>query len=183
MADISRFLEQAEEVGFNLEHREKINFNMYKYSESVKKGVKQFKDLELARKKAKNIKYKALSSLDTYLLEFEKNFTANGGKIIWATDAEEAIREIMQIAKEKQTKTVVKSKSMVTEEIGLNEHLEKAGIKVLETDLGEYIVQLAGEKPYHIVTPAMHKSKQDVAQLFHDKLGTPLISLLVSLPK
>lgn len=161
-------------MGFNLEHREKINFNMYKYSESVKKGVRQFKDLELARKKAKNIKYKAISSLDTYLLEFEKNFTANGGKIIWATDADEAIREIMQIAKEKQTNLVVKSKSMVTEEIGLNEHLEKAGIKVMETDLGEYIVQLAGEKPYHIVTPAMHKSKQDVAQLFHDKLGTPL---------
>lgn len=174
MANLAQFLERSEEVGFDQEHREKINFNMYKYQQSVDRGLKQFKDLELARKKAKNIKHKAISSLDTYLLEFEKNFTANGGKVIWASTAEEAIKEILQIARENQVQKAVKSKSMVTEELELNAHLEKAGIEILETDLGEYIVQLAGEKPYHIVTPAMHKSKQDVAEIFHEKLGTPI---------
>ena len=80
---------------------------------------------------------------------------------------------LIQIIKENEAKTVVKSKSMTTEEIELNEELEKNKIEVLETDLGEYIVQIAGEKPYHIVTPAMHKSKEDVAELFAEKFGTP----------
>src|SRR4029078_7402701 len=100
------------------------------------------------------------------------NFTKRGGKVIWAQNSQEALDEILTICKEKNCRTIVKSKSMVTEEIHLNEFLEKNNIESVETDLGEYIQQLDGEPPYHIVTPAMHKSKEDVAKLFAERLGT-----------
>jgi L-lactate dehydrogenase complex protein LldF len=92
--------------------------------------------------------------------------------VIWAETAEQALEEILQICQEKNCRTIVKSKSMVTEEIGLNHFLEKNGIESVETVLGEYIQQLDNEPPYHIVTPAMHKSKEDVARLFYEKLHT-----------
>ncbi|NBV30156.1 MAG: lactate utilization protein, partial [Chitinophagaceae bacterium] len=93
-------------------------------------------------------------------------------KVIWAEDVTQAQEAIGKICKEKKCKTLVKSKSMVTEEIHLNDYLSSIGVESVETDLGEYIQQLDGEAPYHIVTPAMHKSKEDVAKLFAEKLGT-----------
>ena len=155
------------------EHRRKINFNIGRYNNSVVKGKEQFADLHLARERAKNIKWRAIETLDQQLEEFELNFTKRGGKVIWAENTKQAIEEILKICKEKNCKSIVKSKSMVTEEIHLNDALEKNGIQSVETDLGEYIQQLDNEPPYHIVTPAMHKSKEDVAKLFHEKLGTP----------
>jgi len=158
----------------DLEHRRKINYNISKYNAVVPKGKEQFVDLNLAKERAKNIKWRAIESLDLHLEAFELNFTNRGGKVIWAENAEQAIEEILSICKTKNCKTLVKSKSMVTEEIHLNAALEKNGIESVETDLGEYIQQLDGEAPYHIVTPAMHKSKEDVARLFNNKLGTPV---------
>lgn len=155
------------------EHRRKINFNMGKYHAAVPKGKAQFTDVGLARERAKNIKWRALETLDQQLEEFERQFTQRGGKVIWAENSQQAIDAITQICQEKNCRTLVKSKSMVTEEIHLNEAMEKLGISSIETDLGEYIQQLDGEPPYHIVTPAMHKSKEDVAKLFHEKLGVP----------
>ncbi|CAF1436145.1 unnamed protein product [Adineta steineri] len=107
------------------------------------------------------------------LQQFENNISARGAKVIWAETAEDALNEIGKICKEKNCKTLVKSKSMVTEEIHLNKYLQQQGIESIETDLGEYIQQLDDEPPYHIVTPAMHKSKEDIAKLFVEKLGTP----------
>ena len=158
----------------DIEHRRKINFNIGRYNAVVPKGKEQFVNINLAKEKAKNIKWRAIETLDKHLEAFEKNFTSRGGKVIWAETAEQAIEEILSICKAKNCKTLVKSKSMATEEIHLNAALEKNGIESIETDLGEYIQQLDGEAPYHIVTPAMHKSKEDVAQLFNKKLGTPL---------
>lgn len=157
----------------DLDHRRKINFNIGRYNAVVPKGKEQFTDIELAKKTAKNIKWQAIENLDQHLLTFEKKFTQRGGKVIWAETADQAIEEILSICKANNCKTVVKSKSMVTEEIHLNHALEENGIESIETDLGEYIQQLDGEPPYHIVTPAMHKSKEDVARLFNKKLGTP----------
>ncbi|MDB5192055.1 MAG: iron-sulfur cluster-binding protein [Segetibacter sp.] len=157
----------------DLEHRRKINFNISKYNAVVPVGKLQFHDVMLARERAKNVKWRAIETLDQQLEEFEMQFIKKGGKVIWAETAEQALKEIGEICKQKNCKTVVKSKSMVTEEIHLNKFLEKQGIESVETDLGEYIQQLDGEAPYHIVTPAMHKSKEDVAKLFADKLGTP----------
>jgi L-lactate dehydrogenase complex protein LldF len=158
----------------DLDHRRKINFNIGKYNEKVPEGKQQFADVHLARERAKNIKWRAIETLDQQLEEFELHFSKRGGKVIWAENAAQAIEEILAICKEKSCKTLVKSKSMVTEEIHLNAALEKNGIESVETDLGEYIQQLDGEAPYHIVTPAMHKSKEDVARLFNKKLGTPI---------
>lgn len=167
-----KFIKNSEKIAFDLDHREKINFNISKYDEAVLNGKLQYADLEKAKERAAHLKYKVLNDLDKYLIQFEDNFEKRGGKVIWAQDEKEAQREILKIIKDKNAKTVVKSKSMTTEEINLNQALQKAKIDVLETDLGEFIVQLAGEKPYHIVTPAMHKSKEDVAKLFAEKLGT-----------
>lgn len=169
----STFIAKSTIKAADLSHRRKINFNIGKYNAVVPQGKQQFADLLAAREMAKNIKYKAIENLDNYLLEFEKNITARGAKVIWANDGNDALEAIGKICKEKNCKTLVKSKSMVTEEIHLNQYLEANGIESVETDLGEYIQQLDGEAPYHIVTPAMHKSKEDVAKLFAEKLGTP----------
>jgi len=166
------FLAKSTIKAADKEHRRKINFNIGKYNASVPKGKEQFSNVNLAREKAKNLKWKALESLDKNLENFEAAITKRGAKVIWAEDAQQALAAIGKICTEKNCKTVVKSKSMVTEEIHLNHFLEELGIESVETDLGEYIQQLDGEPPYHIVTPAMHKSKEDVAKLFAEKLGT-----------
>ncbi|NTS40866.1 iron-sulfur cluster-binding protein [Flavisolibacter sp. BT320] len=154
------------------EHRRKINFNISRYNAVVPNGKQQFTDVHLAREKAKNLKWQAIGSLDKQLESFEEKITSRGAKVLWAETADDALEEILKICKVKACTTLVKSKSMVTEEIHLNKFLEKNGIESVETDLGEYIQQLDGEPPYHIVTPAMHKSKEDVARLFNNKLGT-----------
>ena len=171
-----KFLVDAEKKSFDLTHRKTIQFNIGKYDAAVIKGKQQFSNLELAKERASTLKNKILFSLDKYLSEFESNFTKRGGKVIWAQDEAEAIKEILAITDKYKTKLVVKSKSMITEEIHLNDHLEKTKIEVVETDLGEYIQQIDGEPPYHIVTPAMHKSKEDIAKLFHEKFNLPLSS-------
>lgn len=157
----------------DLEHRRKINFNIGKYNAVVPIGKQQFNNVMSAREQAKNIKWNAIENLDKHLEVFEQKITARGAKVIWAEDAQQALDEIGKICDAKNCKTLVKSKSMVTEEIHLNHFLEQRGIESVETDLGEYIQQLDGEPPYHIVTPAMHKSKEDVARLFAAKLGVP----------
>ncbi|NML20345.1 iron-sulfur cluster-binding protein [Pseudoflavitalea sp. G-6-1-2] len=173
MSDIlSSFMAKSTIKAADLEHRRKVAFNISRYDAVVPVGKQQFHDVHLARERAKNVKWRAIEMLDTYLEEFESNITRRGAKVIWAEDAKQALEAVMKICEEKNCKTIVKSKSMVTEEIHLNDYLEKKGIESVETDLGEYIQQLDGEPPYHIVTPAMHKSKEDVAKLFYDKLGT-----------
>ena len=168
------FLRAAEKKTFDKEHRKKLNFNIGRYNHSVQKGKEQYFDLELAKTRAAHLKNKVINNLDKYLGEFEQNFTKNGGKLIWAQDGKEAINEIFQVLNKMNAKTVVKAKSMTTEEIHFNEALKENGIESVETDLGEYIQQLDGEAPYHIVTPAMHKSKEDVSKLFNEKFGTPI---------
>jgi len=172
----NKFVKDSVSKSFDLNHRKTIKFNISKYDNAVGKGKTQYKDIELAKQRATNIKYRVLNDLDTFLIDFEANFTSNGGKVIWADDSKTAITEILNILKSVNTKNIVKSKSMTTEEIDFNKYIEKEGIESLETDLGEYIVQLDNDKPYHIVTPAMHKSKNDIAELFNKELGTPVDS-------
>lgn len=168
----STFLSESEIKAADLGHRNTINFNIGKYNAAVKNGKLQFAELPTARERAKNVKWKAIENLDKHLEDFEMNFMKRGGKVIWAENAEQAREEILAICRAKNCKTVVKSKSMATEEIHLNDFLQKNNIESVETDLGEYIQQLDDEPPYHIVTPAMHKSKEQIAQLFHEKLGS-----------
>jgi L-lactate dehydrogenase complex protein LldF len=168
-----KFLKDAEKISFDLNHRQILHYNISRYNDNVVKGKQQFSDLELARKRAANIKHKILNDLDKYVIEFEVNFEKNGGKVIWAPTKKDAVREILAILRKHRTTSVVKSKSIMSEELEINDILEKKKIEAIETDLGEFIVQQAGEKPYHILTPAMHKSKEDVALLYNRKFGLP----------
>lgn len=171
MSKQSVFLAKSEIKAQDLEHKRKLAFNIQKYADAVVRGKQQFRDLETARRMAKNMKWQVMENLADYLEEFEKNITARGAKVLWAESKADAVRLVADICKEKNATRVVKSKSMVTEELHLNDYLAENGITSVETDLGEYIQQLDGEPPYHIVTPAMHKSKEDVARVFHEKLG------------
>lgn len=125
------------------------------------------------REAANRIKDYAISRLDKSLVEFERNITARGATVLYAQDAAEANRLVLEIARENNVQSVVKAKSMVSEEMELNHKLAAAGIRPLETDLGEYLVQLADQRPVHIVTPALHLSAEDVGHLFAEKLGEP----------
>ncbi|MCK3658754.1 amino acid dehydrogenase [Pasteurellaceae bacterium Pebbles2] len=120
---------------------------------------------------SKQIRNHVLANLDAYLYQLSEKVIENGGKVYFAETAEEATNYIRQVALEKNAKKIVKSKSMVTEEIGMNHVLEAEGIKVVETDLGEYILQVAGDKPSHIVVPAIHKDRQQIRKDLHEKLG------------
>jgi len=131
----------------------------------------QLPDGEALRDRARKIKEQTINNLDTYLARFEENVIRLGGTVHWARTGKEARAIVLELARKNNVKRVVKAKSMVTEEIELNEALEEQGIEAIETDLGEYIVQLAHEKPSHILAPAVHKSKGDISALFADKLG------------
>src|SRR5882672_3369514 len=126
---------------------------------------------EALRSQARAIKDETLLHLDQYLEEFAANAEKAGAQIHWARDADEANGIVCRLAGERGARLVVKSKSMVTEEIHLNAALEAVGVAALETDLGEYIIQLAGETPSHIIAPAIHKTKGQIAELFTEKLG------------
>jgi len=173
MKNSKSFLKEAELKAFNPDHRQRIKHNISKYNAKVPIGRTQFADYEQARELASVIKRKVVNNLEKYLLDFEQNIKSRGAEVLWAEDDKEASELIINILKNHDCKSVVKSKSMISEELHLNEVLEKYGIEPVETDLGEFIVQLRNEPPYHIVTPAMHLSKEDVATLFHEKLGTP----------
>ena len=133
-------------------------------------GVSEWEEL---RSEARRIKEEVIKNLDSYLLELEKSVMRAGGKVHWAKDAEEASAIVVNIAKENNVRNVVKSKSMATEEIELNRHLISNGVNTVETDLGEYIVQLCEDHPFHIITPAIHKTKEDISKLFSEKFGVP----------
>ncbi len=156
----SAFMAKSTIKAADRDHRQKINFNIGKYNAVVPQGKSQFADVHLARERAKNTKWKAIETLDKQLETFEAAITKRGARVIWAENGAQANEEILKICKEKNCRTLVKSKSMVTEEIHLNDFLEKNNIESVETDLGEYIQQLDNEPPYHIV------------KLFAEKLGT-----------
>jgi L-lactate dehydrogenase complex protein LldF len=168
MPEIAKAFTAAAEIkAFDKEHRKKMNFNAAQYEIALQHGLSQYANLELARQRAAFTKWKALENLDKHLVEFESNFAKRGGKVIWALNEADAVKEILEIIKRTGSKKVIKSKSMIAEEIGMNKALKNEGIESLETDLGEYIQQLSGENAYHMVTPAMHKSKEEVAELLN----------------
>lgn len=136
-------------------------------------GFSQLEDPDEARRRGYEVKERSLCRLPALLRLLESKVTEAGGVVHWARDAAEARAVIMDLVKEYGVRTIVKGKSMMTEEVDLNRALVEEGIEVWETDLGEFIVQLAGETPSHIIAPAIHKNKQEVARLFSEKLGVP----------
>jgi L-lactate dehydrogenase complex protein LldF len=134
-------------------------------------GADVLPDYQELRTQANRIKRHTIEHLDHYLEEFESNVEAHGGKVIWCSDATEVADFVLGLAKEKDARLIVKSKSMTTEELHLNDRMEQHGLEAVETDLGEYIIQLMHETPYHIVAPALHLTRYDVAEVFTEKLG------------
>jgi L-lactate dehydrogenase complex protein LldF len=128
-------------------------------------------DYQDLRTQANRIKQNAIDNLDYYLEQFEAQVTAQGGKVVFCQDATEVADFVLGLARERGARLIVKSKSMTTEEIDLNERVERHGLEAVETDLGEYILQLAHQRPYHIVAPALHLTRYDVADLFTEHLG------------
>ncbi len=131
-----------------------------------------FTDWKSARSAAATIKHEAVNHLDKYLEEFERKFTARGGKVFWASNSEQARNYILELAAARGVRSIVKSKAMTGEEIHLNPALLAAGYGVVESDLGEYIQQLKGEAPYHFVFPCMHLRRDEISDLFEKELGT-----------
>jgi L-lactate dehydrogenase complex protein LldF len=137
------------------------------------KAAWQIPEWERLRDLASQIKENVLSDLQSYLVAFEKNAQQNGVQVHWASTPEEHNEIVHSIIQRRGVKSVVKSKSMLTEECHLNEYLSKQGVEVIDTDLGERIVQLADEPPSHIVLPCIHWKKEEIGELFHTHLGTP----------
>jgi L-lactate dehydrogenase complex protein LldF len=127
---------------------------------------------EELREAASKIKDNVLSNLDEYLIEFDKNAKANGVEVLWAKDGHEHNEHVYRILQKHSVKNLVKSKSILTEECHLNPFLEKKGYDVVDTDLGERIVQFLKQPPSHIVMPAIHLKKKEIGDVFHKNIGT-----------
>ena len=167
------FFEASRAGVADLELRRKLENASGRHLEHVAEMRAEFPPFEAERDEARRIKEDTIEHLDEYLIALKAKLEANGCVVFFAADAAQAREYILEVAKKNKVKRVVKGKSMTTEEIGLNNSLMRTGIEVTETDLGEYIVQLRREPPSHIITPAIHLSKEDIGQLFAEKLHTP----------
>ena len=168
-----RFLENARGAIENEPLQKALSQAAGRFDVHRRHAFEAFPEGEALRDRARDIKTRTLASLDRHLGQLADSVERLGGQVHWAADAAEARRIIVELIRARQARLVVKSKSMTTEEIGLNGALESAGVETIETDLGEYIIQLAGEAPFHIIAPALHKTREEVTQLFVDKLGAP----------
>ena len=165
------FLKQARVMTADLRHRNVIRTALSNY-ESVRDQRKAaFQGWESARQAAAETKWEAVNHLDKYLEQFVAKLEARGTKVHWAATGAQAGEIILQIVRGKQAHSIIKSKSMTSEEVHLNDVLEKAGLKVVESDLGEFIMQLRHETPYHIVFPSMHLTRGEIKELFQRELG------------
>ena len=169
--DVRAFHSRAREAIHNPQIRQNFRKAMDGLMAKRKAAFEDW-DLETLRTLGANIRRRALAQLPDLLVQLEQQLIANGIQVHWANDADEACHIVRDICSVRQAKTVIKGKSMVSEEMELNHYLEKHGIEALESDLGEYIVQLAEETPSHIIMPAIHKNTGEISELMHDKTGT-----------
>ena len=168
----AEFTESARRYTADLDHRHLIQKALSGYYVKRDENKNRFQSWSGARNAAAEIKWDAVNHLDRYLEEFVSKIEARGAKVFWAENAEEARDYVIQLARQNNVRSIVKSKTMTGEEIHLNDALEKEGFEIVESDLGEYIVQLRQEPPYHLVFPAMHLKREQISDLFHDKLGS-----------
>src|SRR5204862_3918884 len=159
-------------------HDEQLQQNLRKFQGKFvparRNALVELDDVEATREAARQIRQRALDELDTWLETFERNATARGATVLWAETPADVNALVLEIAARHAVKKIIKSKSMVSEESALDHAIEGAGIRVVETDLGEYILQINNyEPPSHIIGPALHKSKEEVAELFHKAHATP----------
>ena len=171
-APAQQFKQDAERLTHDLRHRSLIQTALKKYEAARDAKKSRYRDWQSARQTAAEIKWDAINHLDKYLDEFVSKLEGRGAKVHWASTGEQARQIILGIIRDKKARSIIKSKVMTGEEIHLNEALEKAGLTVVESDFGEYIVQLRHEAPYHFVFPAMHLVRGEINELFQEKLGS-----------
>ncbi|GIP35260.1 LutB/LldF family L-lactate oxidation iron-sulfur protein [Paenibacillus sp. J2TS4] len=165
---------RTEEALSNPFLRKAVAFTTDKLRSGRLQAMEDFGSWEEWRERGRAIREHTISHLDYYLNQFADNVVRAGGHVHFCQEAGEAVKTFLDIAKKHQTKLVVKGKSMVSEEIHLNQHLAEEGIDAIETDLGEYILQLAKETPSHLIIPAIHKNKEQIADLFTEDSGQPM---------
>ena len=168
----AQFLKQARVMAGDLRHRQIIRTALGNYEIARDKGKSSFQNWQGARQLAAETKWEAINHLDKYLEEFVAKIEARGTKVHWASTGEQAREIILKIVRDKKARSIIKSKAMTAEEIHLNDELEQAGFNVVENDLGEFIVQLRHETPYHIVFPSMHLTRGEISELFQRELGS-----------
>lgn len=168
----TEFYDSARRYTADLDHRRLIQKALSGYYVKRDENKNRFQSWSGARDAAAEIKWETINHLDRYLEEFASKIEARGTKVFWAENAQEARDYIVRVARQNNVRSIIKSKTMTGEEIHLNETLEKEGFDLVESDLGEYIVQLRHEPPYHLVFPAMHLRREQISDLFHDKLGS-----------
>ena len=166
------FKEQAAVLTRDLRHRELIHTALSKYEVVRDRTKGAFRDWQAARQAAAETKWEAINHLDKYLVEFVERLESRGTQVHWASTGAQAREIIAGIIRGKKARSIIKSKAMTSEEIHLNEALSQAGFEVVESDLGEFIVQLRKEAPYHIVFPAMHLTRGEISELFAKELGS-----------
>ncbi len=169
----SRFLSESASKSFDLQHRELMTKHLSDYEEEVAVAKEQFSNLELARKRAGHLKHLVLEHLEEHLKTFEQHFTNNGGRVIWAENASDARKAILALLQNNEAQTAVSSRSLLIEEIGLNDMLGKNGITTLDTGIGEHLLQIMNDQPYHATSPAMHMRVSDIAAALHEKFDFP----------
>lgn len=169
---VSEFKERAAEKTSDLRLRQFIRTALRGYEVARDKRKGAFQSWESARQAAAETKWEAINHLDTHLESLVSKLEARGTKVHWASNAAQAREIILKIVTDKKARSIIKSKAMTSEEIHLNHALEEAGFKVIESDLGEFIVQLRHEAPYHIVFPSMHLTRDEIRDLFQKELSS-----------
>ena len=168
-----RFAERAAEAVRDPELQLALSNATGRLEDARRTAFADFPEGEALRDHAREIKRRTLAELDSWLARLARSVEESGGTVHWAADADEACALIVGLLRERGARVVVKSKSMTAEEIGLNQALSDAGMEPVETDLGEYIIQIADDTPSHILVPAIHKTRRDITELFADVHGTP----------
>ena len=163
---------EAAEIAFDEEHWQKINYGTGCYEQSFSRGKVNYRNMDLEKQRAYTLRNKSIMKLEKLLVDFETHFNANGGKVLWARNANDALSLIYEIITMERANSVSRSNSMVLDEIGLNDFLNRKNISFIETNSARFVLQTAGQKPYHPVAPAMHLSKEEINKVLteHFKL-------------
>lgn len=161
MSDPKTIFKQGCEVAFDEEHWQKINYSTGCYEQSFAKGKVNYRNLDLEKQRAYTLRNKSLLGLEKLLVDFETHFTDNGGKVLWARNADDALTMIFDLIRKEKANTIMRSNSTVLDEIELNGFLERKNIRVMETEIGRFILHLDKQKPYHPLSPSLHLSKEE----------------------
>ena len=168
MSDRKSIFKQDSEISFDEVHWQKINYNTGCYENNFAKGKVNYLNMDLEKQRAYTLRNKSLMNLEKLLVDFETHFTENGGKVLWARNADDAQNMIYDLLIKEKATSVSRSNSMLLDEIELNDFLALKNIHVVETDVARFALQAAGKKPYHPLSPAIHLSKEEINAVLTD---------------